>query len=136
DLKLRDVNGDGRMEILIASDFVYDGAIEIYRFDSDNTFTRIWTNATQPSGSPFNLVEMADLDNNGSIKIIGGVNVATTGSEGTYVYVYDYPSGNQSWRSVNLANDFSAVTGLVVQDLDGNGSKEIAALVATGDLYT
>ncbi len=40
DLKLRDVDGDGRLEIIIGADYLYDGAIEIYRFDSDNTFTR------------------------------------------------------------------------------------------------
>ena len=72
DFKLRDVEGNGRMEIVIASSYIYDGAIEIYRFDSNNTFTRIWTNATRPMGSPFAFVDVADLDNNGTLKIIGG----------------------------------------------------------------
>jgi hypothetical protein len=136
DLKLRDIQGNGRMQIIIGADYLYDGAIEIYRFDSNNTFTRVWTNSTRPIGSPFNLVEATDLDNNGTLKIVAGNTVAHTGSEGVYVYIYDYPSGAQSWRSVNLASDFNAVTGLVVEDLDSNGSKEIAALVSTGDLYT
>jgi hypothetical protein len=136
DLKLRDVEGNGRMSIVIGADYLYDGAIEIYRFDPNNTFTRIWTNATRPSGNPFNFVEAADLDNNGTRKIIAGNTVADTGSDGVYVYVYDYPSGVQSWRSVALAGDFNAVTGLTVEDLNSDGSKEIAALVSTGDLYT
>jgi hypothetical protein len=118
------------------SAYLYDGAIEIYDFNASNTFTRNWTNATRPSGSPFNFIEVADLDGNGTRKIIGGNTVASTGSPGVYVYVYDYPSGTNSWRSVNLASSFNGVTGLVVDDLDGNGSKEIAALVSTGDLYT
>ena len=33
DLKLRDLEGDGRMEIVIGADYLYDGAIEIYGFD-------------------------------------------------------------------------------------------------------
>lgn len=136
DLKLRDVEANGRMQIVIGADSYYDGAIEIYSFDSNNTFTRIWTNATQPTGSPFNFVDVADLDNNGTRKIIGGNTVADTGSEGVFVYVYDYPSGVQSWRSVNLATNFNAINGLVVDDLNGDGNKEIAALVSTGDLYT
>jgi len=136
DLKLRDLDGNGRMSIVIGADYLYDGAIEIYRFDPNNTFTRIWTNATRPEGNPFNFVEVADLDNNGTRKIIAANTVAHTGSDGVYVYAYDYPSGAQSWRSVALASGFNAVTGLVVEDLDGNGSKEIAALVSTGDLYT
>jgi hypothetical protein len=124
------------MSVVIGADYFYDGAIEIYRFDPNNTFTRIWTNETQPSGNPFNFVEAADLDNNGTIKIIAGNTVAHTGSDGVYVYVYDYPSGVQSWRSVALASDFNSVLGLTVEDLNNDGSKEIAALVSTGDLYT
>ncbi|PYL78184.1 MAG: hypothetical protein DMF26_01585 [Verrucomicrobia bacterium] len=136
DFKLEDVENNGRMSIVIGADYLYDGAIEIYRFDSDNTFTRIWTNATRPVGNPFNFVEVADLDNNGTRKIIAGNTVAHTGSDGVYVYVYDYPSGVQSWRSVALASGFSSVNGLIVEDLNSDGNKEIAALVSTGDLYT
>jgi FG-GAP-like repeat len=136
DLKLRDVDGNGRMQIVIAADSYYDGAIEIYRFDPNNTFTRTWTNATRPVGNPFNFVEVADLDNNGVRKLIAANTVAHTGSEGVYVYAYDYPSGTESWRSVNLASGFSSVNGLIVEDLNGDGNKEIAALVSTGDLYT
>jgi hypothetical protein len=124
------------MSIVIGADYLYDGAIEIYRFDPNNTFTRMWTNATRPQGNPFNFVEVTDLDNNGTRKIIAGNTVAHTGSDGVYVYIYDYPSGVQSWRSVALAGDFNAVTGLTIDDLNGDGSKEIAALISTGDLYT
>jgi hypothetical protein len=136
DLKLRNVEGNNRMQIVIGADSYYDGAIEIYRFDSNNAFTRIWTNATRPEGNPFNFVDVADLDNNNTRKIIAANLVEHTGSDGVYVYVYDYPSGEQSWRSVNLASGFNAVTGLTVYDINGDGNKEIAALVSTGDLYT
>lgn len=136
DLKLRDLEGDGRLEILIAGDFLYDGAIEAYGFNAANLFKLKWTNTTRPSGSPFNRIEVADLDGNGTQEIIAGNSVAHTGSEGVYVYIFDYPSGENPWRSVLLAPIFNSVNGLVVQDLDGNGSKEIAALVGTGDLYT
>jgi hypothetical protein len=128
DLKLRDLDGTGRMQIVIGADYFGDGAVAIYRFDSNNTFTSTWMNATRPSGS-FILVDAADLDNNGTRKIIAANN-------SVYVYAYDYPSGLESWRSVNLAGGFSSVTGLMVQDLNGDGNKEIAALVGTGDLYT
>ena len=48
DLKLRDVQGNLRKQIIIGAARIFEGAIEIYRFDSNNTFTRIWTNATLP----------------------------------------------------------------------------------------
>ena len=136
DLKLRDVDGDGRMEIVIGADDLYDGVVEIYSFDSANTFKRTWTNATQPSGSPFEFVEVADLDGNGKQKIIAANYVEHTGSPGVYVYVYDYPSGTNSWTSLAMAGGFSGVNGLVVKALDSTGNKKIAALVANGDLYT
>ena len=136
DLKLRDVDGDGRMDIILAADHLYDGTIEIYGFELSNTFTLKWTNTTRPSGSPFNFVEVADLDGNGTAEIIAGNTVAHTGSEGVYVHIFDYPSTTRSWRSVNMAANFSSVNRLVVEDLDGDGGKEIAALVSGGDLYT
>jgi hypothetical protein len=42
----------------------------------------------------------------------------------------------ESWRSVAVASGFSAIVGLTVADLNNDGSKEIAALVSSGDLYT
>ena len=136
DLKLADPDGNRHMKIVIATDYSYDGALEIYRFDSNNTFTRVWANTTHPSGSPFRFVEVADLDNNGTKKIIAGNTVAHSGSPGVFIYAYDYPSGAQSWRSVNLGPGSSSVIGLIVQDLNGDNNKEIAALVPNGDLYT
>ena len=136
DLKLHDLDGDGRMEIVVATDRLYDGAIEIYGFNSFNVFTLKWTNTTRPSGSPFTFVEVVDLDGNGTPEIVTGNTVAHTGSPGVYVYIYDYPSGTNPWQSVNLASGFKAVTGLIVDDVAGNGGKKIAALISTGDLYT
>lgn len=141
DLKLRDVNGDGRMEIVIGADYSYNSVIEVYRFDSNNTFTRIWTNGTRPFNSQFTFVDVADLDNNGTRKIIGTNRIGGSPTDGVHVYVYDYPSGIESWRSALLRGGSGAGNGLLVQDLNGDGNKEIAVLVGdnygtNGDLYT
>ena len=135
-MKLYDLEGDGRIEIVLAGASGSDGEVKIFGFDSSNNFTLKWNNTTRPSGSPFNFVEVADLDANGTPEIIAGNTVAHTGSEGVYVYIYDYPSGINPWRSVALAGGFTEVKGLVVDDIDGNSGKEIAALVTNGDLYT
>lgn len=137
DMKVRDLEGDGHAEIVIATSNLYDGLIDVISFDSSNVFTMKWTNPTpRPNGSPFNFVEIADLDGNGTSEIIAGNSVATTGSDGVFVYIYDYPSTAAPWRSVKLASNFASMKSLVVGDLDGNGSKDIAALISTGDLYT
>jgi hypothetical protein len=136
DLKLRDLDGDGRMEIVVATDDVfYHGTIEVYNLGFNNLFKLNWSNTTRPSDSPFEFVEAADLDGNGTVKLIAG-NSGASGSAGVYLYIYDYPSGTNPWRSVIMASGFNKVTGLVVDDLDGDGSQEIAALVSTGALYT
>src|ERR1043165_3947539 len=117
-MKLRDMDGDGRLKIVIGTDYLFGvGVIEIYRFDltSSSPFWRIWINSTRPNASPFNFVDVADLDNNGTRKVFGGTKVTSTGAPGVYLYMYDYPSGSQSWQSVNLAGGFNKVTGLVTE---------------------
>ena len=136
DLKLRDFENDGRMEIVIGAHHPEGGAIEVYGFDSSNVFTLRWTNTERPRGSAFNKVEVADLDNDGTPEIIAGTSVADTSSQGVYLYIFDYPSTLISWHSGNLAPIFNSVDGLVVQDLDRNGSKEFIALISTDYLYS
>jgi hypothetical protein len=132
DLKLRDLEGDGRMEIVVAADRLYDGMVEIYGFNSSNTFTLKWSTTPSSASGHFTFVEVADLNGNGTPEIITG----DTGYPAVHIYIYDYPSSANPWISVNLHDGSSAVTGLVVEDIDGNGDKEIAALVSTGELYT
>jgi hypothetical protein len=127
DLKVRDLEGDGRAEIIVANSMSYSGGINAISFDSSNTFTKKWSS---PPGnfasSSYSFVEVADLDGNGTSEIITG--------NGDYVHIFDYPSTAAPWQSVKMAGQ--SMLGLVAADLDGNGSKEVAALVATGDLYT
>jgi hypothetical protein len=137
DVKLHDFDGDGRTEIVVACDANATGTLDIYSFDSANVFTRKWRNPERPYGSPFDFVEVADLDNNGIAEIIVGNSISNSGSDGVYVYIYDYLSNASPWRSTRLATAFSGVIGLTVADLDKiGGTKEIAALLSTGNLYT
>ena len=52
----------------------------------------------------------------------------------TFTFMIIHPASNRGVLSTSPAT--SMVTGLVVDDLNGDGNKEIAALVSTGDLYT
>jgi hypothetical protein len=123
DLRLRDVDGDGRLEILVAASFTYDGVIEIYSFDTTNNFTLKWTNSTRPSGS-FYSVDAADIDNDGDMEIIGGA--------GVYLYVYSYTTGNEEWHTLNMRG---TPTALAVADVNQDGTKEIIGMVNNGDVY-
>ena len=127
DLKLRDVDNDGVLDILAVGSSFSSGAITVFGFSQSNVFTTKWSNASLSGGSSgFKFAEVADLDGNGTQEIIG--------ASDTHLYIYNYPATTHSWQSLNLA---SPVTGLIVEDLDGiGGSREIAALVTNGDLYT
>jgi hypothetical protein len=124
DLRLRDVNGDGKLEILVAASFTYDGVIEIYSFDATNTFTRTWINSTRPSNGSFYCVDAADIDNDGDMEIIGGA--------GGYLYVYSYATGNEEWHTLYLRG---VPTALAIADANQDGTKEIIGMVNDSDVY-
>jgi len=135
DLRLRDVDGDGKAEILVAADRLYDGVVEIYGFDASNAFTLKWTNATRPVGASFYSVEAADVDGDGRLEIVAGGGREHTGALGVFVYVYDYATGNEEWHSLQMGGDWDKITGLQVGDTDRDGSREIVGMVYGGDTY-
>lgn len=136
DLKLRDVDGDGQQEILVAADRLYDGVIEIYDFSATNQFTLSWSNATQPDGAPFYTVDAADVDGDGQMEIIGGGGRSHTGALGVFFYVYDWTTAAEEWHSFQIGDYWDSITGLSVEDIDSDGIREIAGLSSgTGDVY-
>lgn len=135
DLKLRNVDADPALEILVAADSYYDGAIEIYDFNgSTNAFALIWTNATRPDGSPFYSVDVADVDLDGNLEIIGGVGQAHTGSLGTFAYVYDYGTAAEEWHSFHLGGSWGAIQAVAAMT-GGSGSPEILAMGGDRSIY-
>jgi hypothetical protein len=127
DLKLRDVNADGKPEILVAGDNAYNGLVEIYSFDTANKFTLEWTSdAYKPANSYFTAVEAADIDNDGQVELIAGA--------GRYLYVYSLlpdPLPLQ-WKSIDLGGYVSA---LATADIDQDGIKEIITMQKDSDVY-
>lgn len=135
ELKLRNVDGDPALEIIVAADRLYDGVIEIYDFNgSTNSFALAWTNATRPSGAPFYSVDVADVDLDGNLEIIGGVGQAHTGSLGTFAYVYDYGTGAEEWHSFHLGGSWAGIRAVAAMT-GGSGSPEILALGSDGSIY-
>lgn len=137
DLKLRDLDGDGRMDILVSADRNYTiGTVEAYGFNSSNVFTLKWAGILQAS-RPFGLVEVADLDGNGTREVIAGN--LTYGLPPGIVSIFNYPATTTSWQ-YNLPNASYEVTGLVAGNFSEDGSTKLAVLGPTynptGSLYT
>jgi hypothetical protein len=135
DLKLRDLDGDGRPEILVATDHLYDGLIEAYSFSASNKFTRVWSNATRPVGAPFHSVDVADIDGDGDLEVLGGGGREHTGAQGVYIYAYDVRTHAEQWHTLQLGDYWSSVTDLAVADTDGDGDLDVAGMVEGGDVY-
>lgn len=129
DLRLRNVDADGALEIVVAADRLYDGVIEIYDFvRATGSFALKWTNPVRPSGAAFRTADVADIDADGALEVVGGVGASHTGSQGTFIYAYDLATGVQEWRTFHLGGYWTGVTGLVILT-SGGGVADIVGVV-------
>jgi outer membrane protein assembly factor BamB len=133
DVVLRDLDGDGRREILVATDDFHEGLIQAYSFSAANQFSLAWTNQVQPAGE-FTSVEVADVDGDGEVEVLGGGSVEDDPGAGVFIYAYDAVTGAQKWRR-QLPAATAPVTHLVVANTDGDDAVEVAGLAAGGNVY-
>ncbi len=127
-LRLRDVDGNGDDEIVVAGNYFDQGSVEIWDFHAPHTFTRVFSNQSHPLFGMFDAADVADLDGNGSLEV-----VASTRSLSSNVWVYEFLSGAVSWQSPpNEMLDNPTDVQLV--DANGSGGPEIIALCSDGDL--
>jgi outer membrane protein assembly factor BamB len=133
DVVLSDLDGDGGREVLVATDDFHEGLIEAYKFSAANEFSRVWTNQVLPAGE-FTSVEVADVDGDGQVEVLGGGSVEEDPSAGVFIYAYDAVTGAQKWRT-QLPDATRPVIRLVVADTDGDGAVEVAGLEAGGNVY-
>jgi len=135
DLELFDLDADGDLEILVAADRIRDGVIEAYDIDEAGQLTPIWINATEPDSAAFYSIEVADVDNDGALEVIGGSGRESTGAEGVFLYVYDLATGEEEWHSLQMGDYWDEIPYLEVVDIDSDGALEMLAMTSTGDVY-
>lgn len=128
DLRLRNVDGDAALEIIVAADQLYDGVIEIYDFSPQGAFTLKWTNTIRPSGMPYSQVQAVDLNGDGNPEIIAGNDRAHTGSTGVFIKIIDYATQAVTWQSPHLGGTWSGISTIEVADFDGDGRLEFLAV--------
>ena len=130
DLKLRNVDADASLEIVLAADHFYDGLLRIFDFDGvANTFSLKWSSTPPAGGSPFYSVEVADVDADGAQEVVAGGSGLFA-----FVYVYDYASGALEWYSFQLASGGGIVRSVAVET-GGGGHPDILAIVDGGGFY-
>lgn len=124
DVKLRNIDADPASEIVIGASTTYDGALEVYDYDGAKTFTKIWqVPAPQPDGA-FHSVEVADVDGDAQLEIIGGAD--------DFVYVYQIAPAQEEWHSLFVGPSVSEVA---VAQTDGDISPEIIAVSSSSGAY-
>jgi hypothetical protein len=105
DLKLRNVDGDPQLEIVVASDRGRKGVIEIYDFAPPDSFQLKWMNGDLPTNKPFSSVDVADVDADGALEVIGSAwdSGGSPATPGSVLYVYSYDTGREEWHSPVLS---------------------------------
>ena len=136
DLKLRNIDADPELEILLATDAFHGGRIVIYDYDGvTNTIVQQWTSPVGVFTPPFSAVGVADVDLDGELEVVGGGMRGSTGDEGVFVYVYPFPSVEFEWRSPSSLGPYWAKIRDVVVATAGGGSPDILAIVDGESLY-
>ncbi len=136
DFKVVDIDGDGRAEIVVASEHNLQGVVEIYKFDADNTFHRVWENIDRPEGVHFQSVEVADIEGDGTPEVIAGGSRDFSSSVEVAVYVYDYATGREKWKFNGFNQNSIWVRSLaVLPPAPGQGGRDFAAREENGDIY-
>lgn len=132
-LKLRDIDGDGRQEIVMAGDRSYNGLVEIYGFTDAGGFELEWQSAGDPSGSPYTQADVMDVDGDGNLEVVTTNESVHSGSEGFYLRVIDLATKAVEWSSF-LPGPAKGANGLVVDDVDDDGMVEAVVALGSGGI--
>jgi hypothetical protein len=124
DVAIGDVDNDGNIEIVVATDRLYDGAIYIF----DGASRQIEAQYFYDNGSPIYSLVIEDVDNDGVNEIIAGGGREHTGAPGVYVYVINGATGAVEWHSISLGAYWSQIGQIAVADVDNDSIPEIIAL--------
>lgn len=130
DMKVRDLDHDGRAEILVGTERVFDARIEVYNLDSSSALHL--TGVLDAADHIVEGIEVADLDGDGQNEVIAvlGRAASAAGPEGIRVYAYNYPLFTERWHSARLGTYyFNSVRGLVVTNSDRDPTPEIHVLL-------
>lgn len=130
-VRLANVTGDSRPEILIGADDLYNGVVEGYSYGPGNTWNLAWRNIVAPAGVSFSSFQVADVDLDGGLDIIVGENKLSSSATGPYIRAYDVATRLEKWRSApfyGLSNEYPSLRSITVGNLDSDPAPEVAAI--------
>ena len=123
-VQVADVQGDRALEIFLPTSLTRDGVLQCI----DGATHELWWQTELDDSTSFASLQLADLEGDGSLEVVSGVEVHSADPEGVYVFAHDAASGELTWKSPNLESFFggaASLTLLRVADIDGDGTGEI-----------
>ncbi len=124
DLCLCDVDGDGRFEIAVSGQETGGLlAAKIYRFDPQKGFQEIWETPRNFSNHSAARIEVADVDADGDLEVVIAALRQQFGGQ-NLLFVFDYDSGTEQWRSPAMPTAWGGPLTLSVSDVDADGRIE------------
>jgi hypothetical protein len=130
-IRAAELDADSQVEVIVATSTTYTGLL-ICR--DSLTHAEQWR-ATLPDGLTVASLALADVDLDGKLEAVVGVEVQHTGAPGVYVYVFDAATGVEEWRSPSIVSGFVDLPWLRLAQVDADPQLDIVVGATNGQIY-
>jgi len=130
-LRAANLDADPQDEFCITTSVLYTGRIVCY---DGVSWLEQW-HADIPDGLGFVSLAIADVDDDGNLDVVAGVQRAHTGAPGSYVYCLQGDTGWLKWRTVDVGPYWSDLAYLRVGEVDGDPTPEVLVANPQGSVF-